>query len=66
MFPKNNIPRRGNALGDIKVVSNNPMIGNRIFSSLETDLGGFIFICRSFLLVSSFMIGGWITGTRAI
>ena len=55
-----------NAPGDIKVVRSKPTIGNMIFSSLETALGGFILISRSFFVVSRRMTGGWITGTRAI
>ena len=66
IFPKKSIPNKGNALGEINVVSKRPIIGNSIFSSLVTDRGGFILITRSFLLVSSRIIGGWITGTRAI
>ena len=40
--------------------------GKKIFSFLLTSRRGFITICRSFSVVSAFMIGGWITGTRAM
>ena len=41
--------------------------GNRIFSALDTGLNwGFIYMARSFLVVSSFITGGWIIGTSAI
>ena len=65
-LPKNNIPSSGSAAGVMNVVSKSPMIGNSTFSVLETARGGFIRITLSLLLVSNLMIGGWITGTRAM
>ncbi len=41
-------------------------MGKMIFSVLETWRRGFMTILRSFSVVSSFMMGGWITGTSAI
>ena len=41
-------------------------MGKTIFSVLETSRRGFMTIWRSFFVVSSFMMGGWITGTRAM
>ena len=41
-------------------------IGKRIFSVFETGRSSFILIIRSSFVVSAFIIGGWITGTRAI
>jgi len=58
IFPKKSMPNNGNALGEINVVNNKPIIGNIIFSSLDTALGGFILIFLSFSEVKSFMIGG--------
>ena len=57
-FPKNNIPSNGREPGEIKAVSNKPVIGNNIFSVLDTALGGFILISLSLRVVNSFMIGG--------
>ena len=42
------------------------IIGNNIFSLFETGLSCSILIALSFLVVNNFIIGGWITGTRAI
>ena len=52
-FPKNNIPSKGRALGVIKRVINNPIIGNSIFSTFETALGGFILIFLSSIVVEA-------------
>ena len=41
-------------------------IGNKIFSSLLTGRRFCILIARSFFVVKSFIIGGWIIGTKAI
>ncbi len=57
-LPKNNIPKRGIALGEINAVNRNPIIGNRIFSKRGTTRGGFIRITRSLLLVSNRIMGG--------
>ena len=41
-------------------------MGKMIRSRRDTCRDGFIRIRRSCLVVSSFMIGGWMTGTRAM
>ena len=65
-LPKNSIPKSGSADGLMKVVSNKPTIGKMTFSVLPTIRGSFIFIKRSSLVVSKRMIGGWMTGTKAM
>ena len=42
------------------------MMGKMILSVLVTERSCFITTVRSFLEVSAFMMGGWITGTRAM
>ena len=42
------------------------MMGKMILSVLVTARSCFITTVRSFLEVRAFMIGGWITGTRAM
>ena len=42
------------------------MIGNIIFSSFDTGRSCSITTIRSFLVVSAFMIGGWMMGTSAM
>ena len=54
------------APGTISAQIRNAAIGKMIFSRVPTSRGGFILIKRSFFVVSSFMIGGWMTGTNAI
>ena len=66
IFPKKNIPSSGNAPGAMKAVSRRPTSENAIFSNLETDRGGFIRMSLSFLVVSNFMMGGWISGISAM
>ena len=66
MLPKKSMPRRGKAPGEINVVRIKATMGKIIFSSLLTDLGGFILITLSLLFVNKRMIGGCITGTNAI
>ena len=39
---------------------------NTVTSRLLTSRRGFITICRSFSVVRAFMMGGWMTGTRAM
>ena len=41
-------------------------MGNRIFSVRLTLRGASITILRSLSVVSSFMMGGWMTGTSAM
>jgi len=42
------------------------MMGKMILSVLDTVRSCFITTVRSFLVVSAFIMGGWITGTRAM
>ena len=65
-LPKKSIPSRGIPEGTTKQVRSRPTIGKMIFSLWATARAGFIFMRRSFLVVSNRMMGGWITGTRAI
>ncbi|MBA7697747.1 hypothetical protein ES703_106415 [subsurface metagenome] len=66
-FPTINIPIRGAARGTIKMIITDVIIGNIIFSVDETSRScGFMYIARSFSVVSRFIIGGWIIGTSAI
>src|SRR5690554_7605405 len=51
-LPKKSIPKRDNEPGTIRAQTRSPKIGKRIFSRLETVLGGFILIKRSFLVRS--------------
>ncbi|MBA7716658.1 hypothetical protein ES703_125732 [subsurface metagenome] len=58
-LPNINIPIRGTDLGTSKAAIRNTTIGKRITSNLETSRNcGFIYIARSCLVVSSFIIGG--------
>ncbi len=41
-------------------------MGKMIFSLCATARAGFILMTRSFFVVSSRMMGGWITGTNAM
>jgi hypothetical protein len=52
--------------GAIRVQIKKPPMGKMIFSCLVTGRGAGIRIRRSLRVVNSFMIGGWITGTRAM
>ena len=57
---------RGPAEGTSRATKIVTTMGKMIFSFLDTCRRGFMTICRSFSVVSSFMIGGWMTGTRAM
>ena len=57
-LPKKSMPRRGRPLGTINVVSNSPMIGNRMRSVCDTLRPGFILMVRSFSVVSRRINGG--------
>ena len=57
---------RGAAEGTSSATKMVTTMGKMIFSFLLTSRRGFITIWRSFSVVSSFMMGGWITGTSAI
>ena len=65
-LPKNNIPSNGNAEGLMNVVKRRPTIGKHTFSVLLTIRGAFMWMRRSFGVVSNFIIGGWIRGTSAM
>ena len=65
-LPNISIPTRGAVVGRIRHTTMVTIIGNRIFSSLVTGRSCSILIFLSFSVVRSFMIGGWIIGTRDI
>ena len=60
------LPSRTAASGTIRETMMVTMIGKMILSVLETVRSCFITTVRSFLVVSAFMMGGWITGTSAM
>ncbi len=66
MFPKKSIPSSGRAPGAMNEHTARPTMGKRIFCSGVAAGAGFIRIRRSFRVVSRRMMGGWITGTRAM
>ncbi len=59
-------PTSGAAEGSMKDTKIVTTMGNRIFSVFETGRSCFIFILRSSEVVRAFMMGGWMTGTRAM
>ena len=65
-LPSISIPTSGAVVGRIVHTTTVTTIGKRIFSSLETGLKFSILMARSFLVVNSFIIGGWMIGTSAI
>ena len=65
-LPSISIPTSGAVVGRIRHTTMVITIGKRIFSSLETGLKFSILMARSFLVVNSFIIGGWMIGTSAI
>ena len=65
-FPNINNPSNGATDGNSREVNNTTAIGKTIFSVLETFLNCPIFTALSFLVVSAFIIGGWINGINAI
>ena len=65
-FPNISAPMRGVALGSRSAQTMRTEIGNMIFSVLETGLSCCILIFLSASEVSAFMMGGWMTGTRAM
>ena len=58
ILPSISIPTRGTASGKIKATTAVTIIGNNIFSVLDTGLNCSITIERSFSVVSAFIIGG--------
>ncbi len=65
-LPKKSMPSSGSAEGTMKVVMSSPMMGKRMRSVCDTVRAGFILMMRSFLVVSRRMMGGWMSGTRAM
>jgi len=65
-FPKKNIPRSGMEAGARKQQSKTPTAGKITRSLLDTSRSSVILISLSSRVVKSLMIGGWITGIRAI
>ena len=65
-LPSISIPTSGAVVGKIRTTTTVIIIGNKIFSNLETGLNCSILILRSFSVVSNFIIGGWIIGTNDI
>ena len=59
-------PINGAALGRSNEMITAMTSGKRMRSSLETGRSVCILILRSFSVVSARMMGGWMTGTRAI
>ena len=60
------MPISGAASGSRKAQSSVIRSGKQIFSSLPTVRSWLILILRSFSVVQSFMIGGWMIGTSAM
>ncbi len=65
-LPRNSMANSTTLPGEMKVVTTKATSGKNIFSFLETTRSDFMRISRSFLVVNSRMMGGWITGTNAI
>ena len=65
-LPNISIPTRGAVDGRIRHTTMVTMMGNRIFSSLDTGRSCSILILRSFSVVRSFINGGWMIGTSAM
>ena len=65
-FPSISIPTSGAAAGIRRTTSIVTAIGKIIFSFFDTGLSCSITASRSFFVVRSFIIGGCITGTRAM
>ena len=65
-LPKKSIPRSGRPEGTMNAVQRKPMMGNIIFSRCDTLRGGAMRMRRSFLVVSSSIMGFCMTGTRAM
>ena len=57
-LPSISIPTRGAVVGRIRQTTTVMMMGNRIFSSLETGRSCCILIFLSFSVVNAFMMGG--------
>ena len=65
-LPSISIPTRTAASGTIRETIMVTMMGKTILSVLVTARSCFMTTVRSFLVVSAFMMGGWMTGTSAM
>ena len=65
-LPSISIPTRTAASGTMRETMMVTMMGKMILSVLVTVRSCFITTVRSFLEVRAFMMGGWMTGTRAM
>ena len=65
-LPSISMPTRGAVDGSMRHTTMVTMMGNRIFSSLDTGRSCSILILRSCSVVKNFMIGGWMIGTKAM
>jgi len=65
-FPKKNVPRRGIEAGARKQQRITAITGKMTSSLFDTSRGSVMWITLSLRVVSSLMIGGWITGINAM
>jgi hypothetical protein len=65
-FPPISIARSGAAGGTMRTPTNVTASGKMILTFCETGRGVSMTTIRSFSVVSSLMIGGWMRGTRAM
>ena len=65
-LPIMNIDTSGADWGTTSMMTIIARAGKTSFSRWETSRGGFISIFRSFSVVSSFMIGGWMNAMAAM
>ena len=65
-LPSISIPTSGAASGRKIEIKMTTITGKMIFSSLETGRSCSITTERSFLVVSAFIMGGWMIGTSAM
>ena len=65
-MPSISIPIKIAESGRIRLMMMVHRIGKMIFSVRDTGRSWVITMLRSFLVVSAFMMGGWITGTSAM
>ena len=65
-LPSISAPMSGTAEGSSTAQRRSTMSGKQIFSIRFTSRRGGIVIARSALVVSAFMIGGWMIGTSAM
>ena len=65
-LPSIKAPMSGTADGSRNAQRSSTMSGKQIFSIFLTSRSGGILMRRSLFVVSAFMIGGWMIGTRAM